>query len=332
MTSKLFDLMHMAQKVAVMLICALALVACGSDGDGNGDDGSSQPKNENKNPASGYDTNKTSLKAAQRTEFPHINKPSGNYYVIVHTVSGVGNQYTYAGKQYTYDADGINFCTIWDKDKKSQLCSCYQLHRSYGGSYNRVIGLNYPADEDLPMAYRIDDYMRGSGFQHGHILPQTERTFSYDANRQTNYLTNMQPQYPQFNGFDDKDNSHTGLWLLMENNVQKLARNLGASDTLFVCKGGTIQNDQVLMKIKSKMIVPKYFFMAVLKKSSSGTYHAFGFWTEHLSSYVPSNTDLKQYALSISELEKKTGMDFFCNLPDNIENEVEKKNSYSSLY
>ena len=38
MTSKLFDLMHMAQKVAVMLICALALVACGSDGDGNGDD------------------------------------------------------------------------------------------------------------------------------------------------------------------------------------------------------------------------------------------------------------------------------------------------------
>ena len=84
MTSKLFDLMHMAQKVAVMLICALALVACGSNGDGSGDDGngggtSSQPKNENKNPASGYDTNKTSLKAAQRTEFPHINKPSGNY-------------------------------------------------------------------------------------------------------------------------------------------------------------------------------------------------------------------------------------------------------------
>mgnify|MGYP000753233258 CR=1 FL=1 len=69
MTSKLFNLMHMAQKVAVMLICALALVACGSDGDGSGDDGngggtSSQPKNENKNPASGYDTNKTSLKAA----------------------------------------------------------------------------------------------------------------------------------------------------------------------------------------------------------------------------------------------------------------------------
>ena len=86
------------------------------------------------------------------------------------------------------------------------------------------------------------------------------------------------------------------------------------------------------MKIKDKMIVPKYFFMAVLKKSSNGTYRAFGFWTEHLNNYVPSNTDLKQYSMSIDDLEEKTGMDFFCNLPDNIEKEVESKNSYSQLF
>ena len=336
MTKKLYNQMSTVRLIAMMFICALFLTACGSDG-GSGNDNddnnkTEQKNNVNQNPASGYDTNKKSLNAVQRMEFPGINKPKGNYYVIVHTVSGVGNQYSYAGKTYPYDADGINFCTIWDKDKKSQLCSCYQLHRGYGGSYNRVIGLTYPADEDLPTAYRIDDYMRGSGFQHGHILPQTERTYSYDANRQTNFLTNMQPQYPKFNGFDDNDNSHTGLWLLMEGKVQRLAKNISASDTLFVCKGGTIQNGQVLMKIKDMMIVPKYFFMAVLKKSSNGTYRAFGFWTEHLNNYVPSNTDLKQYSMSIDDLEEKTGMDFFCNLPDNIEKEVESKNSYSQLF
>ena len=79
-------------------------------------------------------------------------------------------------------------------------------------------------------------------------------------------------------------------------------------------------------------LLNEHLTRSVEHRLGSGTYHAFGFWTEHLNSYVPSNTDLKQYALSISELEKKTGMDFFCNLPDNIENEVEKKNSYSSLY
>ena len=37
------------------------------------------------------------------------------------------------------------------------------------------------------------------------------------------------------------------------------------------------------------------------------------------------NTDdvSSKYAISIDELEKRTGIDFFCNLPDNIENAVE---------
>ena len=30
-------------------------------------------------------------------------------------------------------------------------------------------------------------------------------------------------------------------------------------------------------------------------------------------------------AITIDELERKTGIDFFCNLPDKTENEVEKK-------
>ena len=33
--------------------------------------------------------------------------------------------------------------------------------------------------------------------------------------------------------------------------------------------------------------------------------------------------ELKKYAISIDELERRTGIDFFCNLPDDIENVVE---------
>ncbi len=33
---------------------------------------------------------------------------------------------------------------------------------------------------------------------------------------------------------------------------------------------------------------------------------------------------LAQHAISIDKLEELTGIDFFCNLPDKIENEVEK--------
>ena len=35
------------------------------------------------------------------------------------------------------------------------------------------------------------------------------------------------------------------------------------------------------------------------------------------------SSDLKPYVYSIRELERFTGIDFFCNLPDNIESAVE---------
>lgn len=44
------------------------------------------------------------------------------------------------------------------------------------------------------------------------------------------------------------------------------------------------------------------------------------FWAEH----KPDNSsDLQRYMITINELEARTGYDFFCNFPDNIEEGVE---------
>ena len=75
------------------------------------------------------------------------------------------------------------------------------------------------------------------------------------------------------------------------------------------------------------MPVPKYYFMALMCKKS-GTYKAIGFWVEHKS--YGGNPDVSSWAVSIDELEKKTGIDFFCNLPDRIENPIEKTFSLES--
>ena len=61
--------------------------------------------------------------------------------------------------------------------------------------------------------------------------------------------------------------------------------------------------------------------MALLRKSSTG-YKALAFWAEHLNE-DHSNDNLSDYIINIRELERRTGIDFFCNLPDDIENEVE---------
>jgi len=241
-----------------------------------------------------------------RLEFPRL-RDIGNNIVVVHKTS---DSYS----------DGVNYSVEWDIEKKSQRWTCYQMMRGY-----RVTGVKpydgnplYPFDEDLPRYdYFSQDLFWGSGFDHGHICPKASRLYSDRANYQTFYLTNMQPQYHVFNA---------GIWVKLENRIRSAWTPSNSTDVLYVCKGGTIDNEnQIIKRISGKLIVPKYFFTALLLKNSSG-YRAVGFWFEHTAD-DHSEDNLKDYAISIDALEQLTGIDFFCNLPDDIEAEVEA--SYS---
>ena len=169
------------------------------------------------------------------------------------------------------------------------------------------------------------DYIYRSGFDHVHICPSNDRLYSLNANTQTFYLTNMQPQYSVFNG-SHPDHKYEGLWIKMENYLHGFK--LNDTDTMYVCKGGTIDKEEnILMRIQNKLIVPKYFFVAVLvKKMVKGQayYKSIGMWFPHTNVYH-GDDKLSDYTMSIKDLEAKTGIDFFCNLPDNIEQDVESK-------
>ena len=117
------------------------------------------------------------------------------------------------------------------------------------------------------------------------------------------------------------------LWQKMELQVNSWAQKLGDGDTIFICKGGTIDKaDQILGKTINNHVVPKYFFMALLFKNASGPVRMLGFWAEHLNE-DHSNDALKGYVVSIDDLEQKTGIDFFCNLPDDVEEQLEATKS-----
>lgn len=75
--------------------------------------------------------------------------------------------------------------------------------------------------------------------------------------------------------------------------------------------------------------MPKYFFVAFLEKkynkdTDSFKYNAFGYWFLHEDKVFDKKNDkLGKYVVNIKTLEDKTGIDFFCNLPDEIEKDVE---------
>lgn len=58
------------------------------------------------------------------------------------------------------------------------------------------------------------------------------------------------------------------------------------------------------------------------KSGSTATYKGIGFWLEH-KNYDTKAKISRTYACSIDDIEKKTGVNFFVNLPKTVEAQVE---------
>ncbi len=297
----------------VLLAAALSLGACsGSDSDSS--NGGSSSANANRNVVS------ANLPAeVTRTEFPKVKGGSDNT-IIVHSTS-----------QY-----GVNFCTEFDLAKKSQRWSCYAVYKT-----NNVTGWQrskwrtgvtwqgktwyydpFQTDPAIPESAQPSTSEFGSsGYQRGHIVASADRICNQDVNGQTFYMTNMQPMIGRFN---------EDIWANIEAKIRGFATSYvkTESDTMFVCKGGTIDNaDQIIGYTTNHFIVPKYFFAAILLKTTKGN-KALGFYIEHKA--WSDNTSLIPHVVNIAKLEELTGIDFFCNLPDSEEKAVENRQLDSS--
>ena len=225
---------------------------------------------------------------------------------------------------------GVTFSLEWDSKLQATRWVCWEMDAS-----NKMETYSRP-DED-PWAYDpkvaeneqqatyselSKSYYPGSTdyYQKGHICASQDRIYDKEANTQTFYMTNIMPMVGNFNG---------KLWSKMEKQVRTWGKSLGANDTLFIVKGGTIDKEELILDRTKEYnghgphIVPKYYFMALYAKTSSGQ-RMLGFWAEHLNE-DKSGDALKSYVVSIDELEEKTGIDFFCNLSDTIEEQLESK-------
>ncbi len=245
---------------------------------------------------------------AARLEIPRLKGGKRNLF-IVHTVP-------------TY---GVNYCVEWNYDLKAQYWSAFRWDKSNTGkSVSRTDA--WSTDPLIPSSYRTSqsDYS-GTGYTRGHIVASEDRVISEAANMQTFYYSNMHPQNGTFNG------DRSSIWWHLENKVLRNRYNIdNFRDTLYVVKGGTISErngKRQYALTPANLVVPNYFFMAILCKKSTyrvnGGYKAIGFWMPHSASTGTNYKDT-QYAKSIDELEELTGLDFFCNLPDDIEEKVER--------
>ena len=156
------------------------------------------------------------------------------------------------------------------------------------------------------------DYIN-SGYTRGHMAPAGDMAFSEKAMRESFYMSNMAPQLRNFNG---------GIWRELEENVRDWTYD---NDVLYVVSG-PIFDDEKYEKIggSTKVAVPDAFFKAILDlegRSEKGI----GF-------IIPHDTQvdhLREFAVSIDEIEKQTGLDLYSKLFTSDDNEEALESSFN---
>ena len=148
---------------------------------------------------------------------------------------------------------------------------------------------------------KVSDY-RKSGYDRGHLAPAGDMKSSQRAMSESFFMSNMSPQLPSFN---------RGGWKKLESLVRFWAKD----SEINIVTGGILNKS--LSKIGSSGVsVPDYFYKIIFD-----TYEC-----KMIGFVMPNKKitlELQSYVKTIDEIEELTGIDFFYDLEDHLEDELE---------
>ena len=149
------------------------------------------------------------------------------------------------------------------------------------------------------------EYTR-SGFDRGHLAPAADMAFSKQTISDSFLMSNMSPQLPGFN---------RGVWKRLEELVRAIALR---EKEIYVVTGAMFPSaDEVKYLPSGRVTIPKAFYKVIFDLTPPRK--MIGFIVPHRS----SNQPLQVFAVSVDEVEKQTGLDFFSKLPDDQEAQLE---------
>jgi endonuclease G len=161
---------------------------------------------------------------------------------------------------------------------------------------------NFRADSAVKTgSAEIHDY-RKSGYDRGHLAPAGDMKSSKKSMSESFFMSNISPQQPSFN---------RGGWKKLETLVRSWATN----SEIHIVTGGILIYD--LKKIgRNEVSVPDYFYKIIFDHNEC-----------KMIGFVMPNKKItkkiKNYVKTVDEIEMLTGIDFFYDLFDDIENELE---------
>ena len=213
---------------------------------------------------------------------------------------------------YSQIKEYIGFTISFNKDNKTPNYVAWEL---LGDEVKNDIDRtdNFWTDPDIEGCPSTKDYTR-SGYDRGHMCPAADQKWSIEAMNDCFVMANICPQ-------DHKLNA--GAWNTLENKERQWAKRDSA---IMIIAGPLYSADDTNRIGNAKVRVPGAFFKVLLAPYVEEP-RGIAFVYPNMTS--PGN--MQDYAMSIDELEKITGYDFFPALPDELEKTVESSFSFKEL-
>lgn len=151
---------------------------------------------------------------------------------------------------------------------------------------------------------------KNSGYDRGHLVPAGDRSYAKDAHDETFLTSNISPQVHEFNA---------GIWNTLEQQVRYWANKY---DGVYVVTGGVLKGDLKTIG-NEKVAVPKQFYKIVYNPEN-----------EKMIAFLMPNKNSKQplhtFVVSVDSVEVLTGIDFFPELEDALEDKLEAMTNYKN--
>lgn len=166
----------------------------------------------------------------------------------------------------------------------------------------------------------LADY-KGSGYDRGHLSPAADFAFDKTAMSETFYMSNMSPQAGSFN---------RGMWKDLESTVRDWAKKFGR---VYVISGPVLEKEASEYETigANKVSIPQYYYKVILaplyedEKDAATPEDAKNICA--LAFIFPNKKcegSFFDYAVSIDDVEKRTGLDFFSQLDEETQDKVER--------
>ena len=138
-----------------------------------------------------------------------------------------------------------------------------------------------------------------SGWVRGHMVPAGDLKYDQQAMNDSFLTTNVCPMEQGFNN---------GIWKRLEEKVRKLAYKF---DHVYIITGPVIGENRHGKVGQSNILVPDAYYKALLVPYK-GSFLSIGFYMPNET--APKGAKLKDYAVTVAELESITGRIFFADI------------------